>query len=76
MLQIILGITRYNSVLLGFKTDKNEVVLSCTELSIVILSYTELYRDVPKMILENKNGPISYLLIYLILNNKYFMFQV
>ena len=52
MLQIILGITRYNSVLLVFKTGKKWVVLSYTKLS-------ELYRVIPKMILEHKYGPIS-----------------
>ena len=54
MLQIILGITRYNSVLLGFKTELNGVVLS----------YTELYRVIPKIILEHKNGPIGNHSIY------------
>ena len=57
MLQILLGITRYkyqvitryNSVILGFKTEINRVVLS----------YTKLYRVIPKMILEPKNGPFE-----------------
>ena len=42
MLHIIQGITRYNSVLLGFKTELN-LVLSCTELYQGIPSCTELY---------------------------------
>ena len=40
MLQIILGITRYNTVLLGLKTGWNGVVLSYT------LSYISVHNSV------------------------------